>query len=110
MEIFQLKTLISEIKISLVLFNSRKKMRGLVPWPSGYVHALCFSSPGFRRFRSWARMWYHSSRHAEAVSHIAQPEALTTRIYSYVLGGFGEKKKKEEKKEKKKEDERKKNH
>ena len=27
------------------------------------------------------------------VSHIAQPEALTTRIYNCVLGGFGEKKK-----------------
>ena len=28
-----------------------------------------------------------------AASHIAQPEALTTRIYTYVLGSFGEKKK-----------------
>ena len=28
------------------------------------------------------------------VSHIAQPEGPTTRIYNYVLGGFGEKKKK----------------
>ena len=35
------------------------------------------------------------SDHAEPASHIAQPEALTTRIYNYVLGGFGEKKKKE---------------
>ena len=26
-------------------------------------------------------------------SHIAQPEALTTRIYDYVLEGFGEKEK-----------------
>ena len=25
-------------------------------------------------------------------SHTAQPEALTTRIYDYVLGAFGEKK------------------
>ena len=32
------------------------------------------------------------SGHAEAASHIAQPEALTTRIYVYVLGGFGKKK------------------
>ena len=31
-------------------------------------------------------------------SHIAQPEALTTRIYDYVLGGFGEEKKKKKKK------------
>ena len=35
---------------------------------------------------------------AEAASHTAQPEALTTTIYNYVLGGFGEKKKKREKK------------
>ena len=40
------------------------------------------------------RTWHHSSGHAEAVSHIAQPEGPTTRIYSYVLEGFGEKKKK----------------
>ena len=33
------------------------------------------------------------SGHAEAASHIAQPEALTTRIYNYVLGGFGKEKK-----------------
>ena len=30
--------------------------------------------------------------HAEAVSHIAELEGPTTRIYNYVLGGFGEKK------------------
>ena len=31
-------------------------------------------------------------------SHIAQPEALTARLYNYVLWGFAEKKKKGEKK------------
>ena len=31
-------------------------------------------------------------RHAEAASHIAEPEGPTTGIYNYVLGGFGEKK------------------
>ena len=36
---------------------------------------------------------HRSSGHAEAASHIAQPEALTTRIYNYVPGGFGEKNK-----------------
>ena len=36
--------------------------------------------------------------HAEAVSHRAQPEGPTTRIYYYVLRGFGEKKKKKKKK------------
>ena len=35
--------------------------------------------------------WHHSSGHDEAESHIAQPEALTTRIYNYIPGGFGEK-------------------
>ena len=33
----------------------------------------------------------------EAASHMPQPEALTTRIYNCVLGGFGEKKKKKKK-------------
>ena len=41
----------------------------------------------------------HGHGHAEAASHIAQPEGPTTRIYNCVLGGLGEKKKK--KKEKK---------
>ena len=57
------------------------------------VHTLHFGSPGFRRFRSWPWTWHRSSSRAEAVSHKAQPEALTTRIYNYVLRGFGEKKK-----------------
>ena len=35
-----------------------------------------------------------ASSHAEAASHIADPKGPTTRIYNYVLGGFGEKKKK----------------
>ena len=42
-----------------------------------------------------------SSSHTEVVSHMAQPEGRTTRIYNYVLGGFGEKKKKKKKKRKK---------
>ena len=48
---------------------------------------------GFHRFGSQAWTWHCLSGHAEVASHIAQPEALTTRIYNYVLGGFGEKKK-----------------
>ena len=35
---------------------------------------------------------HRSSGHTEAESHTAQPEGRTTRIYNYVLGGFGEKK------------------
>ena len=38
-----------------------------------------------------------SSGHAEAASHIEEREGPTTRIYNYVLGGFGEKKKKKRK-------------
>ena len=52
---------------------------------------------GFCQFRFWARTWHRLSGHAEAVSHIGQPEALTTRIYNFVLGGFEEKKKKRRK-------------
>ena len=33
------------------------------------------------------------------VSHLVQPEGPTTRIYNYVLGGFGKKKKRKKKKE-----------
>ena len=40
---------------------------------------------------------YHSSSHAEAVSHIAQLEGPTTGIYNSVLEGIGEKKKKRKK-------------
>ena len=39
----------------------------------------------------------HQAMLSEAASHITQPEALTARIYNYVLGGFGEKKEKRKK-------------
>ena len=52
------------------------------------------AAQGFAGCRFWAWTWYCSSGHAEAASHTAQPEALTTRICDYVLGHFGEKKKK----------------
>ena len=58
---------------------------------------LCFGYPGSHWFESWAWKWHRSSGHTEAASHIAEPEALTTRIYNYVPGGFGEKKKKKKK-------------
>ena len=41
---------------------------------------------------------HHLSGHSVAASHTAQPEALTTRIYNYVPGGFGEKKREKKKK------------
>ena len=62
-----------------------------------FVCVLCFGSPGFRRSGSWVQTRHRTSGHAEAASHVAQPEALTTGIYNYVLGGFGEKKKKRNK-------------
>ena len=43
-----------------------------------------------------ADLAHSSSGRAEAASHIGQLERPATRIYNYVLGGFGEKKKKEE--------------
>ena len=55
---------------------------------------LPFGGLGFFWFGSWAQTWHHSSGHAQAVSHIAQPEALTTRIYNYVLGGLGRRRRK----------------
>ena len=41
--------------------------------------------------------WHRSPSHAEAASHIAELEGPTTRIYSYVLGGFAGQKKKRKK-------------
>ena len=49
-------------------------------------------------FGSWVRTWHQSSGYAEAASHMPQLDALTVKIYNYVLGGFREKKKKKEKK------------
>ena len=54
------------------------------------VQGFTGSDPGLQT-------WHRSSSHAEAVSHIAELEVPTPRIYNYVLGGFGEKKKKKEK-------------
>ena len=45
-----------------------------------------------------AQTWHRSSGRAEAVSHTAEPEALTTRIDNYVLeGALGEKKQQQQK-------------
>ena len=65
---------------------------GAGPWPSGWVHAVRFGGPGFCWFRSRVQTRHHSSGHAEVTSHIAHPEALTSGIYNYVRGVFGEKK------------------
>ena len=62
---------------------------GPAPWLGGLVRALRLGGPGFDWFESWAQTWHHLSGHAEAASHIAQPEALTTRIYNYYWGALG---------------------
>ena len=56
-----------------------------------------FGSLGSHRLRSWAQTWHGSSGHAEAASHIAQPEALKTRIHNYVLWALGRKRRKKKK-------------
>ena len=58
-----------------------------------FAHSA-LAAQGFAGSDSGHRPTHHSSGHAEAASHIAEPEGPTTRIYNYVLGGFGEKKKK----------------
>ena len=54
--------------------------------------------PRFHQFGSWALTWHGSLSYAEAASHIAQPEALTTRIYNCVLGAMGRRRKGKRKK------------
>ena len=52
------------------------------------------AAQGFAGSDPWRR---HGTAHQAMLKwacHIAQPEALTTRIYNYVLGGFAEKKEK----------------
>ena len=73
---------------------TRTENRGPATWQSGYVCALHLSGLGFHRFRSWTWTWSCSSGHAEVVSHTAQPEGPTDKIYNYVLGGLEEEKKK----------------
>ena len=82
------------IYLVMCLFKSiafNKKLRGR---PRGRVVKFVHSASAGPGFRSWAWTWHRSSGHDEAASHIAQLEALTTRIYNYILGGFGEKNKK----------------
>ena len=61
---------------------------------SQVIKFMCSTGPGFHQFRSWAWTWHRSSGHNEAASHMPQLEGPTTKIYNYVLGGFGEKKQK----------------
>ena len=76
------------------LHIKKTTLGGLVPWPVGQVRPLCFSGPGFLWLGSWAQTWHRSSGHAEAASHIAQPEGPTARINNCTGGLRGEEEKK----------------
>ena len=54
---------------------------------------LLFSSPGFAGSNPGHRPTHHASSYAGAASHMAELEGPTPRMYSCVLGGFGEEKK-----------------
>ena len=92
---------VSENQISpiKVYFSLKKQNLGPAPWPSGEVHALRCSGPGFG---SWAQTWHHLSGHVEAASHIPQLEGPAAKIYNCVQGGFGETKQKKKKKKERK--------
>uniref|UniRef100_A0A9L0S1D5 Glutathione S-transferase n=1 Tax=Equus caballus TaxID=9796 RepID=A0A9L0S1D5_HORSE len=79
-------------------FSIKKRKEGRAPWLSGQIRLLRYSGPGFLWFGSCAWTWHHSSSHIEAASHILQLEGPTTKIYNYILGGYGEKKQKEKEK------------
>ena len=49
-------------------------------------------APGFTGSDPGCGPTHHSSSHAMAAAHMEEPEELTTRIYNYVLGLWGEKK------------------
>ena len=70
----------------------KKEFEGPTPWPNGKACSSLAAQGS--QFRSCARTWHRWSGHAEAASHMAQPEGRTTRIYNYLLRGFGEKKNK----------------
>ena len=75
----------------VLYYPSPEKKNGFWGRPHGWVVKFMHST---LRFWFGSRAWtcYCSSSHAEAASQTAQPEALVTRTYNYVLGGFGEKK------------------
>ena len=67
--------------------------RRSVGWPRGWVVKLAHSAWVAQGFPGLDPGHGHGTVHQamlKAASHIAQPEALTARIYNYVLGGFGE--------------------
>ena len=72
-------------------FNEENIRAGLVAeWLSSPALLRCL---GFPSSDPGHRPTHHSSSHVVAASHIEELEGLTTRIYNYVLGLWGEKKK-----------------
>ena len=58
-----------------------------------WLSLLCFGGPQFTSLDHGHGLTHCSSSHAVVASHIEELEWLTTRIYNYVLGLWGEKKK-----------------
>ena len=50
--------------------------------------------PGVRWFGSWGRTWHCSSRHAEAASHMPQPEGPQLQYTTMYWGASGRRRKK----------------
>ena len=83
-----------EVSLEMVVVsyirNAGGQPQGLVvklPRWASVARGFSGSDPGYR----------HGIAHqAMLMSHTGHPEALTTRIYNYVLRGFGEKKKRKE--------------
>ena len=74
---------------------------GLRGWPHGQVVKFAHCSLAAQGFAGSDPRHGHGTTHQAMLRQhpTAQPEAPTTRIYNYVLGGFGEKKKRKNKKE-----------
>ena len=61
-------------------------------WPRGLVVKFMLSTSAAQGFTG------SDPGHAQVVSHMPKLEGLTTKMYNYVLGGFGEEKQKIKKK------------
>ena len=91
-----LNSTISTITINLNGLNIPIKRQRL-GWPHSQVVRFAHSASAAWGFASSDPGCGHGTAHlghAKAASHIAQPEALTTRIYSCVPGALGRRRKK----------------
>ena len=55
----------------------RERVLGLAQWHSGWVHVVCFSSPGLAGLDPGCRPTHHSSSHAAVASHTKNRGRLT---------------------------------